>query len=140
MCLGKREYVWQFATVANGHTPPACKLAGATTVTQLTGIRSGLAGLRASRVPDQHTPTVRRAELCEVASVQADGSHVPVVGWRMVLGEVICQVAFPFEPMYSKFAVFHSVLDPVETHVHCFGSPDFGATVGESICGGVVCR
>jgi hypothetical protein len=38
-----------------------------------------------------------------------------------------------------ELALCYSVLYPVESHVHGFGSSDFGPFVGEFVCCGVVC-
>ena len=40
--------------------------------------------------------------------------------------------------MDSKLALLHSVLDPIKSHVHGFGSSDLGALVGKSVCGGLI--
>jgi hypothetical protein len=38
-----------------------------------------------------------------------------------VFGEVAGQVLLPFWPIYGEFAVPHSVLDPMESHIHGLG-------------------
>ena len=41
--------------------------------------------------------------------------------------------------MNLELAILDSVLDPVEAHVHGFGSLDLGAFVGKAIGGGIIC-
>ena len=56
----------------------------------------------------------------------------------MVLGEVVCQVEVPFLPVDSELALLHSILNPVEAHVHSLGTLYFSSAIGKSIGCGVV--
>ena len=56
----------------------------------------------------------------------------------MVLGEVVTMVVGSLKPVDFELSLGYSVLDPVESHVHCLGSLDFDALVGKSIGCGVV--
>ena len=57
---------------------------------------------------------------------------------RMVLGDVVCQVGFPWFPVYLKLVLFYPVSDPVKSHINSLRSLDFDAVVGYATCGGVV--
>ena len=61
-----------------------------------------------------------------------------MVSWGMVLGEVVTMVAFPLEPVDVELFLGYSVLDPEESHVHGFGSSNFGPFVGKAVGCGVV--
>jgi hypothetical protein len=71
--------------------------------------------------------------------VEVDGPHLDVVGGgMMVLGEVVTMVVRSLEPVDEELFHGDSVLDPVESHVHCLGALDFDSSVGESVGSGVV--
>ena len=57
----------------------------------------------------------------------------------MVLGEVIGIVYFASFPVDAALALTDSVLDPVESHVHGFGTFGFDGVVGDFASRGVVC-
>ena len=55
-----------------------------------------------------------------------------------MLGVVIRQVALPSFPVDCELSLTGAILDPVESHIHCFGSLHFDVVVGESFGCGVV--
>ena len=60
-----------------------------------------------------------------------------VAGW-VVLCEVISQVQVAWCPVHLELFLVHPVLDPVESHVHCFGPTLFARAVSNSHGSGVV--
>ena len=54
-----------------------------------------------------------------VILVQIIESNMTMVGWRMMLGEIVCLVGFSRGPVYDEMALFYSVVDPVEAHINC---------------------
>ena len=66
-------------------------------------------------------------------------AYVFVVRGRMVLGDIVGEfVLSPGDPIDEELTLFDPVLDPVETHVYCFGALVFYCTVREPDGGGVV--
>ena len=61
-------------------------------------------------------------------------AHLLMMGWRVVLGEVICQVSLSWFPVYSELALLYSIFDPIELHVHGFRLLGFDCVVDDS-CG-----
>ena len=57
----------------------------------------------------------------------------------MVFGEVVGHVVTAPSPVYKELALFDSVLNPVETHVDCFGSLLFDCVVDDAGRTCVVC-
>ena len=56
----------------------------------------------------------------------------------MVLGVAIGEILLAGFPVHSELSLFHSILDPVESHVHRLGSFGLDRVVGDAFCGGVV--
>ena len=67
------------------------------------------------------------------------GSLVYVMFWAMMFGEIICKVCFASFPVDAELPLTDSVLDPIESHVHCLGSFGFDCVVGDSFGGCIVC-
>jgi len=65
------------------------------------------------------------------------GADFLMVFSRVMLGEVVCIVVRCGAPLYDEVALFYSVSDPVETHVHCLGASLFDGVIGDA-GGGVV--
>ena len=61
-----------------------------------------------------------------------------VAGW-VVLGVIVGLVRATGFPVYAELALLHSIANPVESHVHGFGSLGFDCVVGDSFSCGVVC-
>jgi hypothetical protein len=40
----------------------------------------------------------------------------------MMLSEIISQIGVTYHPTNIELVLFHSVFDPLESHVHCFGA------------------
>ena len=57
----------------------------------------------------------------------------------MVLGVVVGTIGLAGFPVHSELALFHTISDPIESHVHCLGSFGLDCVVGDSFGGGVVC-
>ena len=55
-----------------------------------------------------------------------------------MLGEVVGKIAFTWGPPDLEHALAHTVSNPIESHVHGFGSLDFGSVVGKAFCCGVI--
>ena len=52
-------------------------------------------------------------------------SYLSVMGWRVVLGEVISKVGAARSPVEVVLILFYPVLEPVEAHVNGFGAALF---------------
>jgi hypothetical protein len=61
-----------------------------------------------------------------------------VVGWRVVFGVVVGKIVCSLSPMDEELALADSVADPVEAHIHGFGSSLFDCFVADSGGTGVV--
>jgi hypothetical protein len=70
--------------------------------------------------------------------VKICASHGPVMGLRVVLGEVVGQVFVTTVPKNAKVVLLDPVLDPVKPHVHGFGPFLFKGVVRDSRSGGVI--
>ena len=57
----------------------------------------------------------------------------------MMLGEVVAKVRGTLFPENAELFLLHSVLYPVETHVHCFGFALADGSVGDASCGRIIC-
>ena len=57
----------------------------------------------------------------------------------MVLCKVVHEVVFTFLPVDEELTLFDSIPDPVESHVHCFGSLLLDGVVGDAAGACVVC-
>ena len=53
-----------------------------------------------------------------------------MVGRGVVLGVVISEILLAGFPVHSELSLFYPILDPVESHVHCFGSLGLDSVVG----------
>jgi hypothetical protein len=56
----------------------------------------------------------------------------------MMFSEIISQIGVTWSPPNVKFFLFYSVFDPVEPHIHSFGSFLLDGVVDNAIRGGVV--
>ena len=64
--------------------------------------------------------------------MDVDWAHCAVVGGRVVLGEVVSEIAGAFVPVDSELVLVHRVADPVEAHVDCFGAALFDSVVDDA--------
>ena len=55
-----------------------------------------------------------------------------------MFGEVVGQVVCAFSPMDEKMSLFDAIANPVETHIHGFGSALFDSFVANASCAGIV--
>ena len=51
-----------------------------------------------------------------------------------MLGEVVGQVVTALLPVDLELFLFHSVTNPVESHVYCLGSLLLDSVVGDALC------
>jgi hypothetical protein len=56
----------------------------------------------------------------------------------MMFSEIISQIGVTWSPPKVKLFLFYSVFEPVEPHIHSFGSFFLDGVVDNAICGGVV--
>jgi hypothetical protein len=57
----------------------------------------------------------------------------------VMFGEVVvAEVLGTFSPVDKKLFLAHSILDPVEAHVHCFGFASADGSIGNTRSGGIV--
>ena len=61
-----------------------------------------------------------------------------MVGFQVVLGVVIASIYGAWFPIYMELVLLDSILDPMESHVHCLGHFLFDAFVGYADCCGIV--
>ena len=62
-----------------------------------------------------------------------------VVGWRVVFGVVVGEIVCSLSPVDEELALADSVADPVEAHIHGFGSSLLHCFVADAGGTGVVC-
>ncbi len=60
------------------------------------------------------------------------------MGGRVMLGVIIGKVVRPRPPVDQELSLACPVLDPIKTHVDCFGSFLFDGVIGETFGSGVV--
>ena len=65
--------------------------------------------------------------------MKVEWSHLAVVGWRMVLGEIIGEIISALLPMDAKLALSDTIAYPIESHVNGPRSALFDGVVGNSI-------
>ena len=73
-----------------------------------------------------------------IRTMQVDWPHYAVMADRVMLGEVIGQVALAFGPVDVEVTLSFAIADPVIAHVHCLGSTLLDEIVGNAISGAVV--
>ena len=61
-----------------------------------------------------------------------------VMGQWMMFCEIVSKVGFASAPVDVELVLVDSVLDPVESHVHGFGSALLDGVVGYAVCDGVI--
>ena len=64
--------------------------------------------------------------------------HELMVGWGMVFIVVIPDILASRLPVDDELALFCSVLDPIKSHINCFGVFLFDCAIGKTYCSGVV--
>jgi hypothetical protein len=52
--------------------------------------------------------------------VEISVSHLLVVPWRMMLGEVVCHINGSLPPDELELALLDSIFDPIKTHIKSF--------------------
>ena len=77
-------------------------------------------------------------ELSKVTRVKVDRAHLDVVRCVVVFGKVVGEVVFAWCPLDGQLVLVNSVRDPVEPHVHSFGSLELMLAVGKSTGCGVI--
>ena len=65
-------------------------------------------------------------------------THGLVVRRGVMFGEVVGQIVSPAAPVNDELALVDAIADPVETHVHGFGSALFDSAVRDASSTGVV--
>jgi hypothetical protein len=55
-----------------------------------------------------------------------------------MLSEIVSHIGVAWRPTYIELALFHSVIDQVESHLHCFGAFFWDCVIDNAICCGVV--
>ena len=61
-----------------------------------------------------------------------------MMGGRVVLCEVVCQVCISSFPVDSELALSDSIFHPVKLHIYCLGVLGLDLVIGKSICDLVV--
>jgi hypothetical protein len=57
---------------------------------------------------------------------------------RMVFCGVVSKVGFTWSPSDIKLFLVHSVPDPIEPHIHCFGFLLFHGVVDNALCSRII--
>ena len=65
--------------------------------------------------------------------MEVDRAHVHMVGWGMVLGEVVGQIPCPCIPIELELSLLDTVSEPVEAHVHGLGAFLFDGVIQDAI-------
>ena len=65
--------------------------------------------------------------------LQVDRPHGLMMGGGMVLGGIVSVVHGPRFPVHPELSLPDSVPDPIEAHVHGFGSALFDSVIGNAI-------
>ena len=47
--------------------------------------------------------------------------HCCVMAWRMMFGKKIRFVGFAWAPVNEEVSLACSIIDPIESHIHCLG-------------------
>ena len=68
----------------------------------------------------------------ECVLVKVAGTHFPVMGGRVVLGEVVTFVVLARLPKDVKLALSDTITDPVKAHVNCLGPFLFHCVIYDS--------
>jgi hypothetical protein len=58
--------------------------------------------------------------------------------WRMMMSEKISHISVTWRPTTIELLLFHSIFDPVESHVHWLGAFLLNCVIDNAICCGVV--
>ena len=58
------------------------------------------------------------ATICSLLGVEVGGTHLAVMGWGMVLAEVVAQVATTGGPINVELSLVFPILKPIEIHVY----------------------
>ena len=66
-------------------------------------------------------------------------THTAMMSWRVMFCKIISQVVSVRGPEDVEVALLSSVADPVEPHVDCSGSALFAGSIGDRVCGGIIC-
>ena len=70
--------------------------------------------------------------------MEVDGSHVGMMGGRVVFREIVSQILFSGTPVYVKLTFLYPILEPVEAQVNGFGSFLFDGVCEDSLACGIV--
>lgn len=70
--------------------------------------------------------------------MEEDRAHGAMMGRRMVFGRIIGEIVLARAPVDVELSLAGSVADPVESHVHGFGTFLFDGAGANAHCGGVV--
>lgn len=60
------------------------------------------------------------------------------MSWRMMLGEVVCEIVAARRPENVELALLCAILHPIETHIHSAGALLFDGSIEDAIGGGIV--
>ena len=58
--------------------------------------------------------------------------------WRIVFSVVIPEILDSRSPVDEELVLFYSVLDPIKSHINCFGAFLFDCAIGKIYCSGGV--
>ena len=70
--------------------------------------------------------------------MEVNGAHEAMMGWWVVLCEVVGLVVGAGAPVEVEFLLLYSVFEPVVSHVDGFGSALFDSVVGDACSGSVI--
>ena len=73
-----------------------------------------------------------------VGFFEVDGPDFPVMSGAMMLGEVVGPIFITRGPVNFELALFHSVLEPIKSHVNGFAVLLFYSSIDYAIGGGVI--
>ena len=59
-------------------------------------------------------------------------SHCCMMDWRMMFGKILLFVGLEWAPVNEEVPLVCLILDPIESHIHCFGFIMFESVVDDA--------
>jgi hypothetical protein len=73
-----------------------------------------------------------------LGDLEVRGAHGLVMGWRVVLGEIVAKVFSARFPINEKMVLANADAHSIETHAHCMRTPLADKKVDHAVGGGIV--
>ena len=66
-------------------------------------------------------------------------SHIDVVSCCMMLCPIVSVIELAWTPVKAELLLCFSIAEPMESHIHCFGSFGCDFTIDDCVCHGIIC-